>query len=117
MKKHSSEKAVKKCTLVFAFIGGLLFLWGPSIGYAQQANQESSRTIAEVEMPKIDINTADADTLQTLPGVGKTIAQRIIEGRPYATIEDLLQVNGIGEKKLESLREMIQLSPTKKKKS
>ena len=39
-----------------------------------------------------------------LPGIGERMADLIIEGRPYKTIEDLLEVDGIGPKTLEKLR-------------
>lgn len=50
---------------------------------------------------KIGANTAPADSLQMLPGVGPTIAQRIIDARPFTRCEDLTEtVKGIGEKKI-----------------
>jgi len=45
---------------------------------------------------RISLNSADAWTLQRLPGVGPGIARRIIAGRPYHTAEQLQQVRGIG---------------------
>jgi len=52
----------------------------------------------------LDPNTAARDELLKLPGVGEIIANRIIETRPYKTLEDLLEVPGIGSKTLEKLR-------------
>ena len=55
-------------------------------------------------MRRVDLNTASQQELEALPGIGPTIARRIIEGRPYRTVDDLLRVKGIGEKKLEEIR-------------
>lgn len=59
---------------------------------------------------RIDLNTADATTLQTLPGVGPVTAEAIIayrEQTPFATVDDLLLVKGIGPKTVESLRDRV----------
>ena len=65
----------------------------------------------EITVQKVNINTADAQTLQTLEGIGPALAQRIIawraQGGVFETAEDLLKINGIGEKTLEQLREFI----------
>lgn len=59
----------------------------------------------------INVNTADLETLMTLPGVGEVIGQRIIETREavgrFSYPEDLLLVPGIGEKRLEAIRGLI----------
>ncbi|MDO5626714.1 MAG: ComEA family DNA-binding protein [Mobilicoccus sp.] len=56
----------------------------------------------------VDINTADQATLETLPKVGPVIAERIIEHRtangPFASVDDLKQVKGVGAKILEEIR-------------
>ncbi len=60
---------------------------------------------------KININLADAETLQTLPGIGERLAQRIVEYRryngPFEKIEDILLVSGIGQAKFQALCALI----------
>ncbi|SDS61397.1 competence protein ComEA [Brevibacterium siliguriense] len=59
---------------------------------------------------KVDLNTADATTLETLPGVGPVTAEAIISHRsqqPFASVEDLLLVKGIGPKTFESLKDLV----------
>lgn len=58
----------------------------------------------------ISLNSADASELQALPGVGPVLAQRIVAHREehgkFETVEDLLEVPGIGEAKLASIRDL-----------
>ena len=60
---------------------------------------------------KININTADIELLMYLPGVGQTLALRIIgyrtEHGPFTDLNQLLNVSGIGEAKLESIIDYI----------
>ena len=63
----------------------------------------------------IDINDADARTFQALPRIGPKMAERIVQFRTakgsFSSIEELLDVRGIGEKTLEQLRPLIRLGP------
>lgn len=58
---------------------------------------------------RVNLNTADAAALETLPGVGPAIAARIIawrdENGPFRSVDELTAVSGIGEKTLEGLRD------------
>lgn len=57
--------------------------------------------------PPINVNTATADELMRLPGIGPVTAQNIIASRsvaPFQTVNDLDKVKGIGPKTLEKLR-------------
>ena len=60
---------------------------------------------------KININSAGVDQLTDLPGIGPSYAQRIVDYRkeygPFKTIEDLLNVRGIGDRTFEKIRDRI----------
>jgi hypothetical protein len=45
--------------------------------------------------------------LECLPGIGPVIARRIIEGRPYGSVEELDRIKGIGRKRLEEIRAVV----------
>jgi competence protein ComEA len=59
----------------------------------------------------VDLNTATAEQLDALPGVGPSTAAAILEHRessgPFASVDELLDVRGIGEAKLEALRDLV----------
>lgn len=69
-----------------------------------------------VKQGTIPVNSADAALLDTLPGIGKVYAQAIIDERkahgPYFYPEDVMDVKGIGVKRLEAIYDMLDLSPS-----
>ncbi len=62
---------------------------------------------------RLDLNRADLEALIALPGIGETLARRIVEFRaaygPFRSPEDLLQVPGMGSKRLERIRPFVQV--------
>jgi competence protein ComEA len=61
--------------------------------------------------PPVDLNTASASELEELPGIGPTTAEAIVDHRerngPFSSVDDLLDVRGIGDAKLEQLRDRV----------
>ncbi|MFI9454486.1 ComEA family DNA-binding protein, partial [Amycolatopsis sp. NPDC052450] len=60
---------------------------------------------------KLDLNTATAEQLDTLPGVGEVMAKRIVDWRSghggFTSVEQLREVEGIGESKIRKVRELV----------
>jgi competence protein ComEA len=81
-----------------------IFLHGGFSGRMIEADECEPKTAKF----QLDVNRAEVPELLQLPGIGNTLAQRIIESRekegPYATIDDLRRVKGIGVKNLEHVR-------------
>lgn len=59
----------------------------------------------------VDLNAATADELEQLPGVGPVLAERIVAGRPYASVDDIRRVRGVSEKLVEAIRARVKASP------
>jgi competence protein ComEA len=59
----------------------------------------------------VNVNTATPEELETLPGVGEVIAQAIVDHRtengPFTSVDQLLDVTGIGDATLEDIRELV----------
>jgi DNA uptake protein ComE-like DNA-binding protein len=60
----------------------------------------------------LDPNTATNAQLEALPGVGPTLARRIMAARPFARLDDLRRVRGIGERTLARVRDRLRIAPS-----
>ena len=56
---------------------------------------------------RINVNTATEAQLEGLPGIGPVIARRIVEGRPYRSVDDLGRVKEVGPKRLAEIRPLV----------
>lgn len=80
---------------------------GGSVAHVERADGALQQQ-AEARIEPVDINTANSEALQKVPGIGETLARRIIEFREehgkFEKVDDLLNVRGIGVASLEKLR-------------
>ena len=87
----------------------------PTPPRAEPALRRAAALKSEAPAQPVDINRASQDELRMLPGVGAVLAARIIEARerdgPFASLDDLRRVRGMGRAKLERLASAIALSP------
>lgn len=85
---------------------------GEQIVVAAKANEEEAASSATgVVNGKVNINTANSETLQTISGIGPSKAQKIISYREtngrFKTVDDLKNVSGFGDKTVDAIRDQI----------
>ncbi len=114
---HWLLRRADQATVAVLIGAGLLSVIGWWIGHGglrgrtvevEQAGPETARF-------QVDINKADWPELATLPGVGRTMAERIVQSReqngPFTDLDDLRRVRGIGARTMETLRPYLRPMP------
>ena len=104
----------------YCFVAALALVLSAWAGFAPTVQGQSSKAGTDTNAPaqtaaKVNVNSADAKALATLPGVGPTIAQRIIDGRPYHSLADLEKVNGLSHAKVQALKGKVSFTQAKAK--
>ena len=99
-----------------------LFLCGLFMLSAQDRQERDTGVVIETEVqvppeeiapdfPPVNINTAGLEELDTLPGIGESLARRIMEYReangPFENVEEIMEVSGIGEAKFAEMKDRI----------
>ena len=115
---------MKKVTIAMIVVVCLFcgFIYGLLMHRYQNANWEALQSLAEMpsdryanihinQAGKLDINKATIEELCNLNGIGEVLAGRIVQYReengPYKTVEELINVKGIGEAKLKNIADYV----------
>lgn len=95
------------CLLLGLFLWDRAALEAPAVETARETPMEGAWPDPE----PVNLNAADAEELTALPGIGKELAQRIVEYREehglFEAAEDLINVSGIGQGKLTALEGLV----------
>lgn len=87
----------------------------PRMGEAPPAAADGAGAASDTVGGAIDINSAGADELDALPGIGPAIAERIVSHReangPFRAVEDLQDVKGIGAALFEQIAPLVTVGP------
>lgn len=76
----------------------------PSAEPAQAATGKKAKAPEPAAGAPVDLNAADQKTLEALPGIGPALAKKIIEARPFQSVDDLSKVKGLSKAKVEALK-------------
>lgn len=103
-----AEKNARARTLPLANTPSATRAFRHSITTVGPVEAKKSHAKEQIELGRIDINTATEKELRMIPGVGPVMASRIIAARPFRSADDLKKVNGIGDKKYATIRPYFQ---------
>lgn len=98
-------------------VGLILILFVLNSGCLRRGRNYTAKSdpVVLVKDSRLDINKASAGELERLPGIGRVVADRIIEHRsrygPFRRVEHIMMVQGISERKFRAMESMITVQP------
>ena len=70
-------------------------------------------TPAPSAVAPVDLNMADQKALESLPGIGPALAKKIMEGRPYQSVDDLSRIKGMNKSKIDAIKDKVTVAAAK----
>lgn len=111
MKLGRIEAALLALSLAAVFFAAGYFLGRSVTGNIKVVVERREEEVSGPREGLVDINSADAEELMTLPGIGEELARRIVSYRqehgPFRVKEGLMNVSGVGQTLYESLEDRI----------
>ncbi len=93
----------------------------PHVSRVAALGRPDAPPVGQETQPRVDLNSASVAQLQALPGVGPRTAERIVEYRdahgPFTKVEELMNVQGIGEKSFLKMRQLVVVSTPRTKRA
>jgi competence protein ComEA len=89
----------------------LVSVGAPEPAPAAKKKGAAKETTVAAPSAKVNLNTADSDQLESLPGIGPAIAKAIIAARPFSSVDDLERVKGMGKVKIDEVRGLVMVGP------
>jgi competence protein ComEA len=112
MKTHGSLTGFVAVLSLLAFTSPLVAADSPT--KKTKASTTASSPVGSAG--KVDLNTADLATLETLPGVGPQTAKAIVASRPFKSVNELQDIQGIGPARMSELKDRVTVSQVSAKK-
>lgn len=110
---HRSDQVFVAVMLAALVILSVVY-WTKLSGWGQKPVEIKRLPVREYDF-RLDVNSATWVQWAQLEGIGEVLARRIVADRnqqgPFATVDDIRRVNGIGAKKLDAIREWLYVTP------
>jgi len=103
--------------ILMAAILGIAMSAAATSAQSKSTTQKAATGATATAAAPVNLNTATAEQLATIPGVGPKMAERIIDYRQknggFKKVEDLMNVSGVGEKSFLKMKPLITVAPLK----